>query len=828
MTSILAVDSRASDREILVTLFVHAGYEVQQASSGEEALRIAKIWRPDLIIADVMMPVMDGADFADHVHDDVMIAQTPIIFCAEANYLKEARVLAQSCRAIAVLVKPVEPQDILDAVGIALGSRSVAAALPEAVLVAPGLLGARLPEYLRDLTGLQRCLRRTLDQSIENSESRRIAATHADAIEYSFQSLSLRLATLLELDIALSAERDPQGMLKLFCQAAQGILNCKYVAMGILEAGGERLKEVAAWGLDAPTQAQLRSIATADGVLAAVVASGKVHRQCDEAGGPTTLGLPDFHPPVSSLLVVPVPTRVATSHRGWVYFADKFGSERFDEEDEKFAVTLAGQLALAYGNLALYEEIRQHAAELEVEVAERRSMQAELAHRAAHDQTTGLPRFVLIEEHLSSAIADAAAHAGRVILLYVDIDRFHMVNETRGRAVGDEVLRMVADRLIALCGDKGYVAHAAADEFAVVLVDEHGAQDQTEFAEAVRADIERIFYHGQQRIYLTCSIGVSCFPDNGSTPRELLCQSEAAMLRAKHDGRNTISAFSNEQKQALEDRSTLGLRLSDAVRNDELVVHYQPQVNGGNGRVLGFEALVRWQSPEFGLLPPMRFLPVAEDLGLIVDVGNFVLESVCQQARDWIDAGESNFLISINVSALQLDRPDFADTVRAALEKSGLPARYIELELTESMVVQNVERAISVMRSLKVLGVQLALDDFGTGYCSLNYLRRFPIDKLKIDQCFVREIGLDAGSAGICRAIITLGHQLGMSVLAEGVETEEQVAYLLCNECDQFQGFYFSRPTMAAQAFKLLRHCYAMDAPPQHRESQVSSSSGFA
>jgi diguanylate cyclase (GGDEF)-like protein len=429
--------------------------------------------------------------------------------------------------------------------------------------------------------------------------------------------------------------------------------------------------------------------------------------------------------------------------------------------------------------------------------------------------------------HLRGAIVEAAAHAGRVILLYVDIDRFHVVNETRGRAVGDEVLRMVAGRLIALCGGNGYVAHAAADEFAVVLVNVEG--DQIEFAEAVRSDIERIICLGQQRIYLTCSIGVSCFPDNGSSPQELLRQSEAAMLRAKRDGRNTISAFSNEQKQALEDRSILGLRLSDAVRNDELILHYQPQVSGADGRVLGFEALVRWQSPEFGLLPPMRFLNVAEELGLIVDVGNFVLESVCQEARAWLDAGESDFSISINVSSLQLERPDFVDSIRAALCKFALPARHIELELTESMMVHNVERAIDTMKTLKALGVQLALDDFGTGYSSLNYLRRFPIDKLKIDQSFVQDIGSDAGAAGICRAIITLGHQLGMTVLAEGVETAAQVAYLRHNDCDQFQGFHFSRPTMAPQAFKLLQQRFVMnDAVLQQRNPRALPSPGFA
>lgn len=804
MTTILTVDGRASEREFLATVLGYAGYEVLQAAAGAQALEIARTVRPDLAITDVVLPDMDGAELADRMHDEQAIAATPLIFCCATEDISSALVLAKSCRAVAVLDKRAEPEEILAAVEVALGRLPDSAILPAAA-VAPGLLGARLPAYLRDLTGLQRCLRGMLDKTTEHADARRVAAADSDALDYSFQSLSLRLATLLELDIALAAERDPQSMLTLFCRAARGILACRHVALGLVTTDGTRLKEVVASGLDARILEDLTAMDPTKGVLGEVLGSGKTYRSVHGLLRRDLLQLPDSHPSISSLLAVPVPARTSSASRGWLYFAGKIDGKPFNEEDEQFAVTLAGQLALAFGNLALYEEVRQHAAELEVEVGERRSAQAELARRAAHDQTTGLPRFVSIEQHLRSAIVHAAATASRIILLYVDIDRFHVLNETRGRATGDEVLRVVAGRLIELCGGKGYVAHVAADEFVVVLVDEEGARDQTEFAEVVRSDIERIVHLVQQRIFLTCSIGVSCFPDNGSSPQDLLRQSEAAMLRAKRDGRNSVSAFSNEQKQALEDRSTLGLRLSDAVRNNELVLHYQPQVRAGDGHVVGFEALVRWQSPDFGLLPPLRFLGVAEDLGLIVDVGNFVLETVCREARGWIDLGENDFFISINVSSLQLELPDFVETVRATLARFEVPARHLELELTESVMVRNVERAIITMKSLNALGVRLALDDFGTGYSSLAYLRRFPIDKLKIDQSFVQDLSSDMGSAGICRAIIALGHELGMVVLAEGVETENQAAHLRHNGCDQFQGYHFSKPVVASKAFQLLQ-----------------------
>jgi diguanylate cyclase (GGDEF)-like protein len=810
MAKILAVDDRAINREFLATLLGYVGHEVLQAADGAEALNLVRTEHPDLVITDVLMPTMGGVEFADRVHEDPDIAQTPIIFYTATYRVTEARVLADSCRVTTVLAKPAEPQAIIDAVNKALGCTTAIVLVPPEVATQPSFLGAKLPAYLRDLTELQRRLRRSFNDAIEQHEVGRTGSEDPDKITYAFHSLSLRLAALLELDLALSSERNAQEMLTLFCHAAQDIMNSKYAAIGILDPEGRQLQRFAARGLSEEVQAQFASINPAAGLLGSIVASGKPYRMHNQSGDSTTMGLPPFHPAITSLLAVPVPVRSILPLTGWVYFADPLGGGGFDGEDEQFAVTLTAQFALAYGNFTLYDEIQQHAAKLEMEIAARRRAQEELAYRMTHDQTTGLPRFVLIEEYLQAALVEAGARGGRVFVLYVDIDRFQTINETRGRVVGDHVLRTVAQRLCAAIGDHGKVAHLASDEFAVVLVDTI-ERNHLEFGEAVRCGVEEPICYADQRIYVTCSIGISCFPDNGATPQELLRQAEAAMLHAKRDGRNSVSMFHNEQRQALEERLTLGSRLSDAIREGQLVVHYQPQISGRDWRILGFEALVRWESPEFGLLLPMRFLDVAEDLGLIVDIGNFVIESVCRQARAWLDAGVENFSISINVSSLQMQRPDFVDKIRASLEACRLPARHIELELTESMMSGNVERVIGTMRALKSLGVQLALDDFGTGYSSLNYLRRFPIDKLKIDQSFVRDISSDPGAAGICRTIITLGHQLGMTVLAEGVETAAQVGYLRRNDCDQFQGFYFARPIPAPQAFDMLQRRFMAD-----------------
>ncbi len=921
MAIILVVDDRAINREFLSALLCYAGHEVLQATDGADALECVRAQRPDLVITDVMMPTMSGSDFVLLLRANRETADIPVIFFTATHRAPEARRLARSCGVSAVLSRPAGAEEILQAVEAVVGSVPLPFADADAAARIPDTFGAALPAYLRKLTELQLSLRERLDQAGELIDS----GDSGNSVDggLSFQAFSLRLAALLEVDIALSSERDPQTLLTLFCRCAQDIMNCQYSALGILDSDGRRLKYVATRGLSEEVQARLGEIDPASGVFGKVLTTGESYRASAESGESTALpGLAEFHPAVDSLLIVPLPVRAATPLTGWIYFAQHLGGDAFSDEDERFAVSMTAQFALAYGNLVLYDGVKRAAEELresdrrfrdlldnvelisvmldrdgritycndyfvqltgwsraellnqlwfdcfppederetrldryqsllagdrsaqhmereiltrsgerrlvhlnhtllrsasgEVtgvasigeDVTAQRRAQAELAHNFTHDMVTGLPRFVLIEEYLHEACVNAAANDGRVIVFYLDLDRFHSINETQGRTVGDHVLLTIANRLRELIGTNGRVAHVAADEFAIVLNDPVLAQDQVEFGESMRARVEEPIHYDGRRQFVSCSIGVSCFPDNGSSPQELLRQAESAMLRAKHEGRNTVIAFANEHKQELEDRFTLGLRLGDALRNGEFLLHYQPQISGQDWRISGFEALLRWQSPEFGFLTPKRFLQVAEDLGMMDEIASFVLESACRQARAWIDAGIEDFSISINVSPTQMHRQAFAAEMHKALAQWRLPASYIGLELTESMMTGNVERVTGTMRALKALGVKLSLDDFGTGYSSLNYLRRFPIDTLKIDQSFVRDISTDAGAAGVCRAIITLGHQLGMTVLAEGVENAAQVGYLRRNDCDFFQGFYFCKPVSSQQALEILRHRY--------------------
>lgn len=438
------------------------------------------------------------------------------------------------------------------------------------------------------------------------------------------------------------------------------------------------------------------------------------------------------------------------------------------------------------------------------DVTDKRRQEAELAYLTNHDPVTTLPRYLAIEEYTRGLLADAGRSGGRVIMLYVDLDRFHTVNDSMGHAIGDQALRACAQRIRSEVGDVGRVSRIAGDEFVVVFTPQTTDPDGVLLADRVRRAIEQPIAAPPYSVYLTCSVGLSSYPDNAGSATELLNQAEAAMTKAKRSGRNAIARFTNEHLQELADRLSLGGRLRDAARKGELLLHYQPQVSAQNGQVMGMEALVRWQSPELGFLPPGRFIRVAEELGLITDLGRWVLESACAQARQWMDAGHSEFTLSVNVSAVQLQRPSFVGEVRRALEQTGLPARHLELELTESSIMDNVERMIETMRALREIGVRLALDDFGIGFSSLNHLKRLPIEKLKIDQSFVRDITRDTGDAGIARAIIAMGHQLGMVVLAEGVETAAQMGYLRRNHCDQFQGLFFSGPVREDLAGELL------------------------
>ena len=427
---------------------------------------------------------------------------------------------------------------------------------------------------------------------------------------------------------------------------------------------------------------------------------------------------------------------------------------------------------------------------------ERERIQAELAYRADHDAITGLERYSVLQPRLDRMVSSGN---GAVSVLVLDLDGFRGVNESIGHERADRMLRLVADRLRSWESDFIAISHLAGDEFAIAVA----GRDESSvlvLAEAMRTAVAEPIEDSGFHLVVSATVGVSHAGVHGATSRELLRRAQAAKERGKALGGDCVSVFLTEQMQDIEDRMTLGGQLRLAARAGEFRLHYQPQLDAGTGELKGFEALLRWDSPALGPVLPVRFIPVAESLGLMPEIGSWVIREACRQARLWLDAGHLGFVIAINVSAHQVQRPGLVQVVTQALADFRIPARLLDIELTESALLENVARVKGTLAELKALGVTLSLDDFGTGYSSLAYLKNFSLDKLKIDQGFVRGLPGNADNAAIARAIVSIGHQLRLSVAAEGVESLEQAKFLRQIGCDELQGDLYGRPSVAAMA----------------------------
>ena len=429
------------------------------------------------------------------------------------------------------------------------------------------------------------------------------------------------------------------------------------------------------------------------------------------------------------------------------------------------------------------------------DITERRRVEAELAYASSHDPVTGLPQHLLLGREVRDMLKDAAP----VWVLVVGLDRFQGVNESVGHRTGDDVLRRLADRLQAALAGQGRVARFAGDEF-VVTATGLSAEGAHALAERLRAAVAEPVEGSDYRLLLTASVGISHSPEHGTDPNNLLRRAEAAMNQAKREGRDRVSEFSVEQMRDLEDRLVMGNQLRDAIGHGELELHYQPQYRAADRRLTGFEALLRWNSRQLGPVPPGRFIPIAEALGLMPEIGEWVLDAACRQLRAWLDDGHRDFTVAMNMSAQQVQRPGLVARVASALQRHAVPPAMLDIEITESSFMENVWRVQRTLAELKALGIKLSLDDFGTGYSSLAYLKQFPIDKLKIDQAFVRGLPADTADAAIVRTIIAVAHELHMRVAAEGVATPAQADFLAASGCDELQGNHLGPALPVRQA----------------------------
>ncbi len=433
-----------------------------------------------------------------------------------------------------------------------------------------------------------------------------------------------------------------------------------------------------------------------------------------------------------------------------------------------------------------------------------RRMAQQMIFMSNHDALTQLPNRRMLQDRLEHAIAHAHRANRSVAVLFVNLDRFKRVNDSLGHAAGDTLLRIVAVRLKACVRKGDTVARLGGDEFVVLLEELAHADGSIVVAYKILEAMKTPFRVNEREFFVTCTIGISLFPCNGEDVETLLKNANTAMHRAKEWGCNNVQLYAPEMNARAIDRFILENDLRHALEEVELVPYYQPQVSLKNGDVIGVEVLLRWQHPRLGVISPAEFIPLAEENGLIVPIGAWVLKTACKQAKAWLDAGLPIKLISVNLSPRQFLEAELADSVAHTLRETGLEARYLELEITESLLMKDVERTVATLYALKTIGVQLSIDDFGTGYSSLNYLRRFPIDRLKIDQSFVREVTTDPDNAAITLAMITLAHSLNIKVIAEGVEHEGQLAFLKAKHCDEMQGFFFSHPLPSEEVTAVL------------------------
>lgn len=436
----------------------------------------------------------------------------------------------------------------------------------------------------------------------------------------------------------------------------------------------------------------------------------------------------------------------------------------------------------------------------EREIEEKR---ATLQHLAYHDSLTGLPNRALVRDRLEVALAQAARSRQRLAVLFLDLDRFKLINDSLGHRVGDDVLREIGNRLVLSVREGDTVARMGGDEFVLLL---GGFARVEEVADAARRILERLrrpLLLGSQELHVTVSMGIALWPDDGQDADTLIRNADAAMYRAKEQGRDNFQFFTPELQEAMHRRLSVGNELRRALEREEFTVHFQPVFHLGTGKLEGVEALVRWQHPERGLVMPGDFISIAEETGLIVPIGERVLRLACQAARRWHEAGHSIW-ISVNLSSRQFKQPNLAGLVTSVLQETGLPPHALELEITETTAMADPDYTVAVLGQLRQMGVRIALDDFGSGYSSLNYLRRLPIDKVKIDRSFIHDVTRDANDAAIAQAIIAMAHSLGLRVVAEGVEEAGQLEFLRHRHCDEVQGYLTARPMPADGLTRLL------------------------
>jgi len=950
IATILIVDDHVLNREFLMTLLGYGGYRLIEAANGAEGLKMALADKPDLVISDILMPNMDGYEFVTRMHEHPDTADVPVIFYTATYREREALAVAESCGVRWVLPKPSDPDVILRTVQEALGQEPtpVVESDDDRTAVVPDLpqekrlldIDHQVAEYLDELESSSQLITRLASApaavDVATEDLARMTQRLSRSLS-SLQAVSLRLTALIELGIELGAERDPRALLEIGCRVAQNICVSKYACIGVLDEEGVALAYYSSCGAGVPIHEIAQNPRA--GVLGGLLEQRIPCRINDLDGAPFNVGLPASHPPVHTFLGVPIASRERI--HGWLYLVDKLGADGFSEVDERVAATVAAQLAGAYENLQLYDEIKRNHAQLTLDmnarirldedlrrfrlamdatadaiflvdragmcfvdvnatacrmlgferedflqvgpnkqvegdlvklevlyekllsgdqsgamtelllqcrdgsplavevqrrtlrsgsswilvavardITERKEAEQRLLKLAHFDTLTGLPNRSQFNDSLTHSMRQAAEHHWSLAVLFLDVDRFKNVNDTLGHTIGDELLRQFSSRLVDCLRVRDTIGRFGGDEFAAILMLPEGAQNAVVVVDKIREVLRRPFDLKGHEVTVTASIGISVFPDDAADPDTLIQYADTAMYRAKEAGRDAFRFFTAEMNAQSMARLELENALRRAIENDEFVLHFQPKVNISSGRISGAEVLIRWQRPGHGMVSPALFIPILEETGLIVRVGSWVINEACRKIAHWRRTSAGAVHLSVNVSGIQFFVGGLEEEVLRAIKEHDISPELLELELTESSLMSNAEETITVLQNLKALGIKISIDDFGTGYSSLAYLKRFPIDKLKIDIAFVREVTSNPDDAAIVLAIINMAHSLKLDVIAEGVEKDAQLAYLRRHGCDEMQGYYFSRPLPENEFEAMLRDGRTLQAPADEQATE--------
>ena len=833
--TILIVDDEFHNRRLLETLLQPEGYLTRSVASGQEALAAIAQRAPDLILLDIMMPGMDGYQVARTLKANSATSNIPIIMVT-ALADRGARLAGLNAGAEEFLTKPVDRAELWLRVRNLLRLKAFGDFLQN-----QGLILEQQFEQLQMRT--QELQTRTADLQ----RFRAAMDTTADAItlvsrnSMRFVEVNAQASSMLGYTREELFQMGPVQIAATTLEQLEGEYDAIIAGDSRHEVTESQLrrKNGSEVQVEAHRHAQRSG---ADWIIVDVVRDITERKSLEEAlfvekeRAQVTLNCigdavicTDISGNITFLNVV-AEKMTAWS---WQESAGRPVAEVFRILDATSRETTPNPMERVVGQDRAMQQpsncilIRRDGFEIPIEdsvapihdregqatgavivfrdVSAARAMALQVTHSAEHDFLTGLPNRMLLNDRVRHAIALAPRHMKKVAVLFLDLDGFKRINDSLGHPIGDKLLQSVAKRLVDCVRCADTVSRQGGDEFVVLLSEVEQSEDAAISARRMLEAVAAPHSIDQHDLHVTTSIGVSVYPDDGLNAETLIKNADTAMYQAKENGRQSYQFFEPAMNVRAVERQFIEEGLRHALERQEFALHYQPKINLRTGEITGAEALIRWTHPTRGSVSPAQFIPIAEDCGLILPIGNWVLREACKQARVWVDAGLPPVTMSVNISAMEFRNENFLESVFAILKETGLNPRSLELDLTEGVLMKGAGSTASILQILRNKGVQVAIDDFGTGYSSLNNLGKFPIDALKIDRSFVREIATAPDETSIVTAVISMGRSLKLRVVAEGVERQEDLAFLRALHCDEAQGYYFSRPVLPQQFAKLLR-----------------------